>query len=479
MHLKSILNRVEPLKSFVYKEQRFVEVAGGQPAIEVDIEPRANGRPICSGCGKKRPGYDKLATRRFEFVPLWNMAVFFVYAMRRVNCPTCGVVVERVPWAEGKGHLTTSYRWFLARWAKRLSWTDTAVAFNTTWENVFRSVKHAVLWGVAHRDLSGIKAIGVDEIQWRSGHTYLTLVYQITDVKRLLWVSHERTEQSLRKFFEALTDDVRTGIRFVCSDMWKPYLNVIAEQIPQALHVLDRFHIMRNMNVAIDEVRRQEVAQLRRDGYEPALTNSRWCLLKRPENLTDNQATKLAELLEYNLKSVRAHLLREEFQRFWEYASPTWAGKFLDSWCTQALRSRLAPMKKVAKSLRRHRTLILGSCTPSRNWAWPSRRRCVSRGLTTWPMPTCCVCRSRACGSLPRRSARLPFARCSTGWWRATSPAVIFFYRHRSWSAAPRPVPAVVPPERRQADRPTHVIPGLRKPSHPNTRACSSVTPPA
>ena len=90
----------------------------------------------------------------------------------------------------------------------------------------------------------------------------------------------------------------------MCSDMWRPYLNVIAEQIPQAVHVLDRFHIMRNMNVAIDEVRRQEVTQLRRDGYEPALTKSRWCLLKRPENLTDNQATRLAELLQYNLKSV-------------------------------------------------------------------------------------------------------------------------------------------------------------------------------
>ena len=359
MHLKSILNRIEPLKSFVYKEQRLVEVAGAQPFLEVDIEPRANGRPVCSGCGKKRPGYDRLPARRFEFVPLWNMAVFFVYAMRRVDCPTCGVTVERVPWAAGKGHLTTSYRWFLARWAKRLSWTDTAIAFNTSWENVFRSVKHAVLWGVAHRDLSGIEAIGVDEIQWRSGHTYLTLVYQITGCKRLLWVSHERTEQSLRRFFELLTDDVRLGIRFVCSDMWKPYLNVIVEQIPQALHVLDRFHIMRNMNVAIDEVRRQEVAQLRRDGYEPALTKSRWCLLKRPENLTDNQATRLAELLQYNLKSVRAHLLREEFQRFWDYATPAWAGRFLESWCTRALRSRLAPMKKVARSLRRHRPLIL------------------------------------------------------------------------------------------------------------------------
>ena len=323
------------------------------------IEPRANGRPICSKCGKQRPGYDRLAARRFEFVPLWNIAVFFLYAMRRVNCPICGVTVERVPWSDGKEHLTTSYRWFLARWARRLSWTETAAAFNTTWEHVFRSVKYAVHWGIAHRDLSGIEAIGVDEIQWRSGHTYLTLVYQISGAKRLLWVSHERTEQSLRRFFELLTDDVRSGIQFVCSDMWKPYLKVIAEQIPAALHVLDRFHIMRNMNVAIDEVRRKEVAELRRDGWEPILTKSRWCLLKRPENLTEHQAAKLADLLRYNLRSVKAHLLREAFQRFWEYTNPTAAAKFLDSWSTEAMRSRLEPMKKVARSLRRHRHLIL------------------------------------------------------------------------------------------------------------------------
>ncbi len=292
-------------------------------------------------------------------MPLWNIAVFFVYAMRRVNCPICGVTVERVPWSDGKEHLTTSYRWFLARWAKRLSWTETAAAFNTTWEHVFRSVKYAVHWGIAHRDLSGIKAIGVDEIQWRSGHTYLTLVYQISGAKRLLWVSHERTEQSLRRFFESLTDGVRSGIAFVCSDMWKPYLKVIAEQIPAALHVLDRFHIMRNMNVAIDEVRRKEVAELRRDGWEPILTKSRWCLLKRPENLTEIQAAKLADLLRYNLRSVKAHLFREAFQRFWEYTNPAAAGKFLDSWSTEAMRSRLDPMKKVARSLRRHRHLIL------------------------------------------------------------------------------------------------------------------------
>jgi len=211
----------------------------------------------------------------------------------------------------------------------------------------------------AHRDLSGIEAIGVDEIQWQSGQKYLTLVYQISGIKRLLWVAEDRTEQSLRRFFELLADNVRKRIRFVASDMWRPYLNVIAEQIPKALHVLDRFHIMQNMNKAIDEVRREEVAKLKRDGYEPVLKHARWCLLKRPENLTDHQATRLADLMTYNLKSVRAQLLREEFQWFWEYAHAAWAGKFLDSWCTRTMRSQLNPMKKVAKMLRRHRHLIL------------------------------------------------------------------------------------------------------------------------
>jgi transposase len=95
MQLKSILNHVEPLKSFVYKRVRIIEVAGAPTVIEVEIEPRANGRPICSGCGKRGPRYDVQPPRRWQFVPLWNIAVFLVYSTRRVDCPRCGVKVER------------------------------------------------------------------------------------------------------------------------------------------------------------------------------------------------------------------------------------------------------------------------------------------------------------------------------------------------------------------------------------------------
>jgi transposase len=360
MQLKTILNRIEHYKSFVYTDTQMSD-QDGQLSIEVSLEPRANGRPICSGCRQPRPGYDRLATRRFEFVPLWGIAVYFLYAMRRVNCPTCGVKVEQVPWGDGKCQLTTSYRWFLARWAKRLSWKEVACVFHTSWENVFRAVKYAVFWGLAHRDLDGIQAVGVDEIQWSRGHNYLTLVYQIEDgLKRLLWVAGDRTEDSLRWFFRyALSSETRAGIRFVCSDMWQPYLSVIQEQIGQAVHVLDRFHVMKKLNEAVDQVRRDETRRLKQDGYEQVLKHSRWCLLKRPENLTDQQTVKLSELLKYNLQSVRAYLLREDFQRFWEYTHSSWAGRFLDEWCRRAKRSRLAPLQKVAASLHNHRELIL------------------------------------------------------------------------------------------------------------------------
>src|SRR5512135_1859585 len=195
VQLKTLLNRVHPLKSFVYSRARILD-AEGTPHIEVVIEPRANSRPVCSGWGQKRPGYDhQPEPRRFHFVPLWGMAVVFLYTMRRVACPRCGVVVELVPWAEGKSHLTTTYQWFLARWAKRLAWKEVAEAFSTTWENVFRSVKHAVRWGLDHRSLDGIEAIGVDEVRWLKGRKYLTLAYQIDGRRqRLLWVGQDRTE---------------------------------------------------------------------------------------------------------------------------------------------------------------------------------------------------------------------------------------------------------------------------------------------
>ena len=360
MQLKTILNRVQKFKSFVYGEIFWLDCSQENLAILVQILARTNSKAICSGCGNPASGYDTLPPRMFEFVPLWNIAVFFTYAMRRVDCSTCGVRVETVPWAEGKNTLTKTYMQFLATWAKKLSWKETALAFCTTWEKVFHSVESAVQWGLAHRDLSDVQSIGVDEVLWQRGHKYLTVVYQIdTECKRLLWVGKDRTIKTLLRFFHVFGKERSARLLFICSDMWKPYLRVIAKKAGQAIHVLDRFHIAMHMNKAIDEVRAQESRELKAKGLSPVLTHSRWCLLKRPENLTSMQEIKLRDLLRCNLKAVRSYLLKEDFQFFWDYVSPHWAGVFLDRWCKRAMLSKIDPMKKVARMLRSHRPLLL------------------------------------------------------------------------------------------------------------------------
>ena len=222
------------------------------------------------------------------------------------------------------------------------------------------AVEYVVKWGLEHRTLAPIRAIGVDEIQYAKGHKYLTLVYQIdAGLTRLLWVGKERTIESFEGFFTLIGTELASRIEFVCSDMWEPYLKVVREKCSQALNILDRFHIVAKMNKALDEVRAAEYRRMAQAGYEPVLKKSRWCLLKRKENLTGKQKGRLRELLQFNLKTVRAYLLKEAFQQLWEYASPTWAGKFLDEWCRQTIRSRIDPMKKIARTLRQHRDLIL------------------------------------------------------------------------------------------------------------------------
>jgi len=360
MQIQQLLNRVAHYKGFVHGEATFYENRRGQPCLDFRVRPRKGSKAMCSGCGERRPGYDTSDERRFQFIPLWGILVFFVYVMRRVDCPQCGVRVERVPWADGKARITNAYAWFLAGWAKRLSWTQTAEVFHTSYHYVFASVQSAVEWGRAHMNLDGIEAIGVDEIQYRLGHRYLTLVYQIdAGRRRLLWIGENRTKETFDSFFDWLGETRCGAIKYICSDMWKPYLTVAKSRIGNAVHILDRFHLVAHLNKAVDQVRREEAARMRREGYEPILAKLRWCLLKKPENLTAGQSEKLKSLLGYNLKTVRAYLLKEEFQLFWNYVSPYWAGKFLDRWCTRAMRSRIEPVKRVARTYRTHRPLIL------------------------------------------------------------------------------------------------------------------------
>jgi transposase len=366
MQLKTLLNAVHPVKGFVYGKLKRVEdaLASNGVRIEVEVRARKGSRGLCSACGKAGPAYDRLPERHFDFVPLWGIAVTLVYGLRRIDCRGCGVKVERVPWCDpaGKSPMTTALVVFLARWARLLSWRQVAVSFSVSWDSVYRAVAEVVDYGLKHRDLSGIGAIGVDEVAYARGHKYLTLVYQLDGgCRRLLHVSPGRSLKSLLSFFRMLkkakVDYART-IQFVCSDMWRAYLTVIARKLPKALHILDRYHIVANLGKALDQVRAEEARKLSKQGWD-VLKRSRWLLLRRRKRLSGKQRFKLRQILKWDLRTVRAYILVEGLQAMWEYRSPGHAAKFLDAWCRQAMRSRLEPVKKAARSLRQHRELIL------------------------------------------------------------------------------------------------------------------------
>ncbi|MCW5559583.1 MAG: transposase [Verrucomicrobiae bacterium] len=190
--------------------------------------------------------------------------------------------------------------------------------------------------------LQGVRAIGVGELHWgrrQNGDGFLTLIYQIdAGMRRLLWVGPKRRQSSLH----ALGAEVIAGLEFVCSDMWKPYLKMIRERVAHALHILDRFHITAHLNEALDQVRRGEMARLR----EQAPTKAR---------------QRLEALIASKQPTARAALLMEAFQHFWTYRSFRHARRFLEAWCHRTMRSRLEPMKKVARMLRSHEPLILNN----------------------------------------------------------------------------------------------------------------------
>jgi len=296
-------------------------------------------------------------------VPLWGIPTYFVYAPRRVECPEHGVVVEHMPWSEGKRPITTAMMGFLARWARHLSWRQTARAFETSWEAVYRSVEWFVEWGLAHRQLQDVQSIGIDEIHWGQGKradSFLTVLYQIDGhCRRLLWVGRRRTQATLRRGLAVLGPTVVNGLRFVCSDMWRAYLTVMAAKAPQALHVLDRFHITMHLNQAVDQVRRAESGRLRDRPVAQKLKRMRWKLLRRGNRVRGRAKQRLWGLLGSKLATGRAWMLKETFQDLWRYRSVTWASAFLDVWTARALRSRIEPMRRVARMLRSHQELLL------------------------------------------------------------------------------------------------------------------------
>ena len=347
------------IETFIRKQLRLkahtvtkVEETGECMRVHID---RLGQRLLRCGVCRRRclQVHDIRKEREWRDLSMRKLPLKLRYRPRRVECPRCGVRVEDFPWAEPWARVTTALFNAVAMLARELSWQGTARQYGLNWKSVATIVKRAVEYGLRHRARPAVHVIGIDEVSRRKGQVYLTVVYDL-ERRVLLWVGDDRTEEAVKPFFtkEMGTRRCHT-LRVVCMDMWAPYANLVREYATYAQILFDRFHIVKHLNEAVEEVRRSEMRRLSLK-ERVAFKRSRWLLLKNPWNLNPDQKERLSTLVRWNAPIVRAYYLKESFQLFWDYKQCKRAETHLQKWMTSAMRSRLDPFKRFVRMLRSH-----------------------------------------------------------------------------------------------------------------------------
>jgi transposase len=346
-------------KQLKLKAHTVTKVEETEEAMIVYIERLGQRLLRCGVCRQRcRKVHSIRQEREWRDLSMRKQQLILRYRPRRVDCPRCGVRVEDVPWAEPWARTTRALAQAVAVLARELSWQGPAREYGLNWKSVATIVRRAVQSGLRHRPRRPVRVIGIDEVSRRKGQVYLTVVYDL-ERRVLLWVGEDRTEEAVKPFFtEELGWRRCRTLQVVCMDMWAAYAKLVREQAPNAQILFDRFHIVKHLNQAVEEVRRQLWRQLSRT-QRADFKGTRWLLLKNPWNLSENQRERLSTLVRWNSPLVRAWYLKEVFQLFWTYKQPKRAKEHLQKWMKSAMRSKLEPFKKFVRLLRSHLDGIL------------------------------------------------------------------------------------------------------------------------
>jgi transposase len=332
-----------------------------QPVVVVHVRPGRRQRGRCGVCRRRCRGYDQGdGRRRWRHLDAGVLPVYLEADAPRVACPDHGPTVVAVPWARHKAGHTAAFDDTVAWLAVATAKTTLCQLLRIAWRTVGSIVARVAADAVAVRDpLSGLRRIGIDEISYKRGHRYLTVVVD-HDAKRLVWAAPGRDRATLRRFFDALGADRSAQVTHVTADGAQWIAEVVAERCPTAVVCADPFHLVSWITDALDEVRRQVWNDARRTGDTQGaqrLKGARYALWKNPTDLTERQQTKLAWIAAAHKPLHRAWELKEAFRKVIAVKGAHGA-HLLDDWLAWASRSKLKPFVEVARKLRRHRTAI-------------------------------------------------------------------------------------------------------------------------
>lgn len=309
--------------------------------------------PRCRGCGDVAPGYDQLPLRSWQHLPWGKVAVYLVYAPRRVECKSCGVCAEKLPWAEGNTRFTAEFEEMVAYLAQLTDKTRVTKLLGISWRAVGRIIERVVQRRLDPGRLEGVKRIGVDEFSYRKRHRYITIVVD-HDRRRVIWAGEGSSTETLEGFFKQLGPDGCSQIKEVTLDMSAAYIGAVKTSLPQASVIFDRFHVQKLASDALDEVRRSIVREQDDPEEASAVKGTRFALLKNPWDLTRTEKDKLCEVQKRNRPLYRAYLLKETLARALDYLQPKRATDTLRDWLAWACRSKLKPFERVAGTIKKH-----------------------------------------------------------------------------------------------------------------------------
>lgn len=326
--------------------------------VEIRLAWTSGAKAPCPECGESCSVYDFAPERTWRHLDTMQFQTVIRARTPRVECPAHGVKTVAVPWAEPHGRFSRLFeRFAIDVLLCARSWTQARELLGLSWDEVDHIVRRAVKRGMSRRQLEGLRYLGVDEKNFGAGQSYISIMTDLEN-SRVLEVVADRTQESANALWETLSERQRSQVEAVAMDMWEPFLKATRKSAPQAAVVHDKFHIASHLNEAVDKVRRKEHKELLAEG-DNTLSGTRQLWLFNPENLSEEQAESFAELRESGLKVARAWAAKELFSRIWTYRYEGSARKFFRQWFGWVSRSRLKPVIKVARMLKRHIDNIL------------------------------------------------------------------------------------------------------------------------
>jgi len=292
--------------------------------------------------------------------------VYLDVELRRVDCRSCGKVKrEKLEWLGDNPFYTKRFSFFVGRRCRASTIKDVAKELHLDWQTVKQLEKQYMQEQLRRQGAPRPRVIGIDEISIRKGHKYRIVVSDLERHRPIWFGGTDRSEASMDEFYKWLGPSKSKRIRLAVMDMWKAFRNstLKAEHAPQASILFDKFHVMKHLGDALDEVRKSEYARLL--GKDRSyIRGQKYTLLSHRENLTHKGRQALKLLLKLNKRINTAHMLKESFDQLWGYQSEGWARRFFDNWCDALKWQRLKPYEKFARMIENHWDGIAAYCKP-------------------------------------------------------------------------------------------------------------------